>query len=327
MQIGKLPPAILNKKVLSFLRPLRSDILVRSTIGQDSSIVDMQQQALVISSDPITGVSESIGWYAVHIACNDVAANGAEPVGVTLTVLLPPDAREELVENIMRDAARAACEINVEILGGHTEVTDAVTRPVVSTTAIGKCDPHHLVVPENIKPDMDIVLTKGAGIEGTSILACEKEAELRAHLTSAELEQARHFNKFLSVVPESRIAVEQGAVAMHDVTEGGVLGALWEMAQTADCGFRVWENRIICHDVTQKICRAMNINPLRLISSGAMLIYCCQGAKLVNALKEAGIQAAVIGQTTETDFSLITKEGVRQPVEPPESDELWRVLG
>ncbi len=325
MEIGKLPPALLEELILNKLTTRRKEVLVRSATGQDSSILATDHRPVVLSTDPITGEVDRIGWFAVHVACNDVAANGAEPLGVLLTLLLPPGCDNQTIAEIMNDAGKAAAELNVDILGGHTELTDAVNRPVVSTTAVGVLRTDQLIVSSAVRAGLDIVLTKGAGIEGTAILAGSKLPEL-ARIDQELMQQARDLFSQLSVVPESEIAVRLGAVAMHDVTEGGVLGALYEVVQAGKCGFMIDLSKIPILPATQEICSVLKIDALRLISSGSMLIFIEKAEDLVDELQRRGIKAACIGKTTVSQKYLLKHHHNVTEVDPPESDELWRVL-
>ncbi|QOR36230.1 AIR synthase family protein [Clostridium sp. 'deep sea'] len=324
MEIGKLPPELLEQLILNKLTNRREEVLVRSSTGQDSTILTTNNKPIVLSTDPITGEVANIGWFAIHVACNDVAANGAEPVGVLLTLLLPKGCNNKTIATIMNDASQAASELNIDILGGHTELTDAVNRPVISTTALGIPLTETLVISAKVTGDLDIVLTKGAGIEGTAILANSGLKELN-DIDGKLLQKAKNHFKNLSVVPESRIAVEIGVIAMHDVTEGGVLGALYEVAQAGKCGFIIDYNKIPVLPETKALCDVFNLDVLRLISSGSMLIFTKYGDKLVKKLNENNIFAAIIGKTTDKQEYLIDIDDKKQVVEPPESDEIWKV--
>ncbi len=325
MDIGKLPPEILEKLVLDKLTTRRKEVIVRSKTGQDSVFIDTGGLPIVTSSDPITGGVDNIGWFALHIACNDLAANGAMPIGVMMTVLLPPGYKEEELGKLMDDASQAAKELDIDIIGGHTEVTDAVTRPIISSTALGIPMTDSLIISEAAKPGMDIILTKGAGIEGSAILASVKEEELKKHIGIEYIKAAKELEKQLSVVPESIIAAKHGVAAMHDVTEGGVLGALYEVVQAAGCGFTVNYEAIPILECTKKISQYFNIDPLKLISSGSMLMFTTNGEQLVEKLAREGIYSAVIGIVTEAGY-VLNKNGNDTEVDPPKSDELWKVI-
>lgn len=324
-EIGKIPPEILEKIVMKPMegsRVKREDVILRPKTGEDCSAIDLGGEYCVLSTDPITGAEADVGYLAVQINCNDIYSAGAEPMGILLTVLLPPESTEELLEEIMTGALRAAEERRIEILGGHTEVTEAVTKPLISAAVIGKTKGRKLLATGSAKAGQDIVMTKWAGTEGTAILAKEWEAGLRAYLSAEELERAQDMKQFLSVGAESEIAFDYGASAMHDATEGGILGAVWEVAECSGLGVDVFVEQIPVKKETKKICAAMHIDYLRLISSGTMIIAVDDGAGLVKKLHEAGIEGAVIGKLTEGGRYMLAG-GMRLPLEEPGSDALY----
>ena len=324
-EIGKIPPEILEKIVMQPTlqsRVKREDVILRPKTGEDCSAVDLGGELCILSTDPITGAAKDIGYLAVQINCNDIYSAGAEPMGVLLTVLLPPQSGEELLEEIMAGAIRAAEERGIEILGGHTEVTDAVCKPLLSAAVIGKTRGRRLISTGGAKIGQDVIMTKWAGTEGTAILAHDGEDELRKHLSAEELQSALAMKDFLSVGKESEIAFAHGATAMHDATEGGILGAVWEVAECAGLGVAVYAEQIPLREETRKICRLMGIDPLRLISSGTMIITAENGAALVERLAEGGIPAAVIGKMTAKEKTLVWSDRT-EPLEQPKSDALY----
>lgn len=324
-EIGKIPPEILERIVMQPMaesRVKRADVILRPKTGEDCSAIDLGGEYCVLSTDPITGAAADIGYLAVQINCNDIYSAGAEPVGVLLTVLLPPESEESLLEEMMAGALRAAEERNIEILGGHTEVTDAVAKPVISAAVIGKTKKKKLLSTGGAKAGQDIIMTKWAGTEGTAILAKEWEEGLLAYLTKEELRAAQDLKAQLSVGKEAEIAFDYGATAMHDATEGGILGAVWEVAECSGLGVEVFVEAIPVKEETKKICKAMGIDYLGLISSGTMIIAAENGAGLVEKLKEAGIEAAVIGRLTEGGRYLLAGD-LRLPLNQPKSDALY----
>lgn len=276
----------------------------------------------ILSTDPITGAAKDVGYLAVQINCNDIYSSGAEPMGVLLTVLLPPESEEALLEEMMSGAIRAAEEHNIEILGGHTEVTDAVVKPVISAAVIGKTRNRKILSTGGAKAGQDVIMTKWAGTEGTAILAKEWEEGLRQYLTEEELQNAQAMKAYLSVGKESEIAFAYGATAMHDATEGGVLGAVWEVAECSGLGVDVFVEKIPVKEETKKICKAMGIDYLGLISSGTMIIAAENGEKLAERLQEEGIAAAVIGKLTESGRYMLVND-MRLPLAQPKSDALY----
>lgn len=324
-EIGKIPPEILEKIVMEPMKDSkvkRDDVILRPTTGEDCSAIDLGGEFCILSTDPITGAAKDIGYLAVQINCNDIYSAGAEPMGVLLTVLLPPESDEALLEEMMTGAIKAAEERNIEILGGHTEVTDAVCKPVISAAVIGKTRDRKILSTGGAKAGQDVIMTKWAGTEGTAILAKEWEEGLKAYLSEEELKMAREMKNYLSVGKESEIAFEHGATAMHDATEGGILGAVWEVAECSGLGVDVYVENIPVKEETKKICKVMGIDYLGLISSGTMIIAADDGDKLVEKLQEAGIEAAVIGKLTGGGKYMLVN-GMRLPLNQPKSDALY----
>lgn len=325
MEIGKLPTELLEEKILSKIQPKREDILVGAGIGEDCSVIDFGEEVCVLSTDPITGAAKGIGKLAIHISCNDVASNGVEPIGILLTILAPESASLEDIAQVIQEAKETASQLNVEIIGGHTEVSGAVNKMILSTTCIGKGKKETMVTSHGARPGDDVFMTKWVGLEGTAILAQDKEEELKQILSQDQLEEAKGYMDYLSVVPEGIMAGQAGATAMHDATEGGLLGAVWELAAASEVGIEIQEDCIPLRDVTKRICEYYKINPLGLISSGVMLITTNQPEELVSSLKKGNIPITKIGKVMQGPSTLI-KNGQRLPLAPPESDELFKVI-
>ena len=320
MKPGKLDNDTLERLILSRFHQTRPESFGPPRIGMDCAMLDFGDQLIVTSCDPITSAdARHIGALSVHVNCNDAAAGGAEPVALLVTLLLPPNETEQTVELVAKDLAAAASAAGVDIIGGHTEITDAVTRVTTCTTVLAKT-PRTQVL-SGAKPGDSIVMTKWAGLEGTMLIAEERETLLSA-VPSELIDRAKALSAFLSVVPESRIALKYGAHAMHDVTEGGVFGAVWELAAQNGCGALVDRNAIPVLDETKAICRATGLDPYRLMSSGSLLIACEDGKSMVDALEEAGIRAAIVGRITASGFA----EFNGRPLDPPGADELYRLF-
>lgn len=328
LRTGKVPPRVLESLILPHLGGRRPEVLIRASLGEDAAVFDPGDALVVVSSDPVTAAGEGIGWYAAHVAMNDVAAGGARPLGILVTLILPPGSSEALVGELQRDIARAVGGLGAEILGGHTEISDSVTRPVVVATALGLAPRGRPIGSSGGRPGDQLVLTKTAGLEGTAILAIDHPGRLAAILSPAETDRARSLLGQLSVVPEALVAVQHGVAALHDVTEGGVLGAAWELARASGTGFTLDRRRVPVAPETEKVCAALHLDPLRLISSGALLIAVAGGDALVEELSAAGIGAAVVGELTERGCSVVGDEGTWELDEAfSPDDELIRLLG
>jgi len=324
MEVGKLNWDDLKQIIDSNKSVVRDDVRIRSGIGEDCSVINFGEYECVVSTDPITGANKNIGKLAVNINCNDIASCGVEPVGILVTILVPPTATLEDIKNIMSEIDEETKKLNVEILGGHTEVTEAVNRIVVSCTAIGKGKAQEAVATSGAKLGDDIVVTKLLCMEGTSIIVNDYLDRVRDVLTLSEIELAKEYVNSISVVNEGRVAGAFGVNSMHDITEGGVLGALWEVAQASNLGFKVYNHKMPISDITYKICERLNIDPLKFISSGSMLITATCGKKLAAELISKGIPATVIGKITESRGILVIDE-IQKDVLPPTRDELFSI--
>lgn len=320
MKLGKLDNDKLETLILDRFKKTRPESFGAPRIGMDCAMLDFEGDLIVTSCDPITSAdAKHIGALSVHVNCNDAAAGGAEPVALLVTLLLPPTETEETVAMIAQDLQDAAERAGVDIIGGHTEVTDAVTRVTTCTTVIARTPKAKTLC--GAVPGDDIVMTKWAGLEGTMLIAGD-HADRLADLPLEMIEHAKGLSQYLSVVPESRIAMTLGAHAMHDVTEGGVLGAVWELAAQEKRGAIVDRDAIPVLPETTAIAEAVGLDPYRLMASGSMLIACENGAQTVAAIQKAGIPAAIIGCITERDFRFTDGS----TLDPPGADELYRLF-
>ncbi|HOK42332.1 MAG TPA: AIR synthase family protein [Thermoclostridium caenicola] len=324
LKIGKLSNQQLERILTRFSGKLRNEVLTRPCIGEDCAALDFGGQLCVVTTDPITGAESDIGTLAVHIACNDLASSGAEPVGLMVTLLVPPGAGLNQIEEVMSQIKKEADLVNADIIGGHTEVTDAVTRMVVSITALGKARENRVVTTSGAQPGDDIVMTKYAATEGTAILANLLGDFLEPRIGRETVARAQQLIGSISVLKEGLIAADYGATSMHDITEGGVLGAVWELCHASCCGAIIYKENIPLLDETRKICACLGLDPLRLISSGSMLITCKDGNGLVEELQEAGIRSCIIGNITRDKQCMLADGGNMVKIDPPESDELYK---
>lgn len=327
MKLGKVPEAVLKRSVLNQIKHRRDEVLVGPAIGEDCSVLAIaEDEVLVISSDPITGAVSDIGTLAVHITANDIASNGAEVIGIMLTILLPEETEEDSLKTMMKDIEAVCIKLNIEVIGGHTEITKVVNQPVVTVTGLGKMKRSAMIKTAGAKPGQEIVMTKWAGLEGTAIIATAKEEELKTKYSDSFLSGAKEMLDQISVVPEAKVARAVGVTSMHDVTEGGIFGALWEIGAASKVGLEVDLKKILLKQETVEICEFYDLNPYMLISSGCMLIITDHANHLVDSLKAEGIVAAVIGRITEGNDRVILNEEERRFLEPPKSDELYKVI-
>lgn len=322
MKVGKLNWDDLKSIIDENRGYKREDVRIRSSIGEDCSVINFGDYECILSTDPITGAESGIGKLAVHINCNDIASSGVEPVGILVTILAPENTTLDQIKQVMKEIHEETQKLNVEILGGHTEITTAVNRIIVSCTAIGKGLKETAVATAGAKVGDDIVVTKQLGMEGTAIIVNDYYDTAREILSASEIEEAKNYVEELSVVKEGIISGKFGVNSMHDITEGGVLGALWEVAKASNVGFRVYKDKMPISEATNKLCNKYEIDVLRFISSGSMLITTDNGEALAKKLKTKGINAAIVGNITN-DKGILIENKVEIEVEPPERDELF----
>jgi len=328
---GKIPVDILKEVVFKNLGVNREEVVVGPTAGFDGSVINVGDRSLIVSMDPITGAIERIGWLAVNINANDVATFGVEPAFFFSCILLPENANRKTVETICVQMDKAAKDLGMAIVGGHCEVTPGLTNPIVVGCAMGMTEKGDYVTAGGAKPGDKLILTKAIGIEGTAILANDREAQLRGILDDALLDNAKSFFKLISVVEEAMLAFQTGGVtAMHDPTEGGIAGGIHELADASNVGVKIFEEKIRIQPETVKICKLFQIDPLQLISSGALLISTKPESadKVIRKIREKQIHASVIGELLEKplDRIIMRKTGKLQALPRPVSDHLWLAL-
>ncbi|MEI3178385.1 MAG: AIR synthase family protein [Lachnospiraceae bacterium] len=327
MKTGKIPESVLKRSVLRQLHNRRDEVLLGAGVGEDCAALTLEaDEVFVMSTDPITGTGKEMGSLAVITMANDLASSGAEPVGVMLTILLPEESEEALLKEIMRDAEATCEKFHMQILGGHTEVSAAVNRPVISVSGVGKVKKDAMIKTGGARPGMDIVVSKWIGIEGTVILAKERERELLGRYATTFIDRSKDLDAYISVLSEAAVAARSGVSAMHDITEGGIFGALWEMAEASGVGLEIDLKKIPVRQETIEICEFFGLNPYELISGGSMLMAAEDGNQLVHELEKAGIPAAVIGKAMAGNDRVLRNEEERRFLEPPKPDELYRVI-
>ena len=326
MKIGKVQESVLKRSVLRQLKTRRDEIVLGAGLGEDCAILAPGEgEIILLSSDPITGTGKDMARYGIHASANDIAASGGEPTAVLLTILLPPSCEEKELRELMAQAEETCASLHIQIAGGHTEVTDAVNRMVLTVTAVGKAAAGTAVATGTAKPDGDLVVTKWIALEGTSIAAKEKEEQLRTRFPGFLVEEAMAFDRYLSIIPEAAVAGKSGVWAMTDVTEGGIFGALWEMAESSGVGLEIDLKKLPIRQETVEICNFLDWNPYELISGGSLLIAAENGADLVRKLEAEKIPAAVVGRTTRGKDRIVKNGEEKRFLEPAKPDELYQL--
>jgi len=329
---GKLPAELLAR-LLS--RVVRRDprVLLGPTLGEDAALIDLGDRVLVAKADPVTFATDRIGWYAVHVNANDVACMGARPAWFLATILLPQGAPETLAEEVFAQIESACEALGVTLVGGHTEVTYGLDRPIVAGAMLAEAAAGRIVRNDGARSGDHLILTKGIAIEGTALLARDAADHLqRRGFGEASLERARALldRPGISVVREALLACDTAPVhAMHDPTEGGLATALHEVAAASGLVAEVQAEAVTVLPETEQLCRALALDPLGLLASGSLLIAVAEAdcERVRAALSESEISAACLGRLIEgTEGVIIDERGERRDIPHFRRDELARFL-
>lgn len=325
LRLGKVSRDILEEIVYKKLGRRRRDVVLGPAFGEDAGVVKIGLKHIVIACDPITGAVEKIGWLSVYVNANDVAVCGGEPRWFSPIILLPEEYGKTHLEKIMDDMHRACLKLNVSIVTGHTEVTPGISHPIVAGQMTGP-----LISMKPIKSGGSgagdlIVMSKTAGIEGTAILATDFRDKIKDKIPLEVLDKAAGYYEMISVVREAMsLARRNIPTAMHDPTEGGVLGGVYEIAEASKTSFIVYEDKIPVAKETEIICDALRCDPLKLISSGVLLATVPR--ENIRRLTKLGFK--IIGELRKKKYNniLVRKDGSEEVVEEMVQDELWRLL-
>ncbi|MBS7645672.1 MAG: AIR synthase family protein [Candidatus Bathyarchaeia archaeon] len=330
LPFGKVPSEVLEAYVYPYLGAERDDVVLGPARGEDAAVVDAGKTLVASSCDPISGALSHIGWLAVNISANDVSTLGVRPRWFHSCILLPEGSSVEDLAVVSHQIHEAAEELDIAVVGGHSEVTPGLSHPVVVGFCMGVAAGGRYVTSSGAKPGGRIILTKGVAIEGTAIICSDKAEQVRSILGEEVWRRGSDYIRMISVVKEALAAFDFGGVqAMHDPTEGGVAGGLHELADASRCGFKIYEDKLLIKPETRIICEAFNLDPLRLISSGALLIAADRdkAEPLVEYLGGMGVPASIIGEVVEdpSHRRIIALNGEELDLARPEMDELWRI--
>lgn len=334
LPLGKLPPDQLAQ-LLNLIASPDPAVVLGPGVGRDCAVIDVgSDQLLVAKSDPITFATDEIGWYAVHVNANDLATTGATPRWFLATVLLPQSITPAEIDRIF-DQMRSACAaIGATIVGGHTEVTYDLTRPIVIGSLLGTVTRDRLITPAGAQPGDAIILTKRLAVEATSIMAREKAAELQSVFDEAFLERCRRFlhEPGISVLKDAQLAQTAARIhAMHDPTEGGVATALSEMAVAGQVDLEIDVEAVPIYPETQRLCDHFGLDPWGAIASGSLLmsVGAAEVDRGVAALRGESIEATVIGRVIDRSNRPIVLEkrgDERHPLRVFARDEIARLF-
>ena len=323
MKDGKLSNENLEKILFNKIKIKNKEVMIGAGIGKDTAMLDFKNDLFIISTDPITGSKNGIGKLCVNISCNDIATAMARPVAMMITMLIPTYAKIKDVEEIIDEILLTCDENDVDLIGGHTEVTSSVNKFILSGVCIGKKEKREGLSP---RTGDKIVMSKYAGLEGSAIAALDLEDEIKNILSKDELKRTKELINHTNVIKEGLVAKDHEVSLLHDATEGGVLGGVWEMATNSDLGAVINIDEIPILNETKKIAGHFDIDPYKLISSGVMLFITPKDKELIEALKRENIPANTIGYLTEEKEIYTIKNNKKELLEPPKQDELYKMI-
>ena len=328
MRRGKISESVLKRSVLKKIKTHRDEVVSGAGVGTDCAILSLGEGfQTVLATTPVTAPGAELGIYAVQMALNNVAVSGAEPIGIMLTILLPEETEETQLQELMESAEKACSTCGVQIIGGHTEVTSVVKEPVMTAIGVGRRNAGKADLPGSARPGQDVVVSKWIGLEGTVRLAREHREELCSRYPVRMVEEAVAFDRYLSIIPEAATAMKSGVCGMHDVSRGGIFGALWELAQQAGVGLEIDLKKIPVKQETIEICEFFGLNPYELLSGGSLIMTTDHGEALVAALERENIPAVVVGRTTGGNDRVLYNEDEKRYLDRPQADQIYCVGG
>jgi len=332
LKTGKINSGLLGSLLERYTFP-GNGVAIGAGIGEDAAVIEVGDTYLLAKTDPITHVTDRIGYYAVHINANDIAAMGGTPKWFLATVLMPQGSKVEDLEKIFSQISAASKNLDISYCGGHTEITTSVKNPVVVGQMLGEAPIGGLKPTSGAREGDSIIMTKCAGIEATAIIAIELESELRKNFPGKLIERAKNYllNPGISVVKDARVLAGMSAVhALHDPTEGGIATGIFEIAEASGLGVTLNADNIPISEETRLLCEYLDVNPLGIFASGSLLAAIDKGAvdETLLRLHKAGIPAFMIGETGPAgDGRWLTRGRTRIPLPVFHQDELSRIFG
>ncbi len=330
MDIGKFPPELLER-LLASAESEDPRVVLGPRVGEDATALDFGDRLLVAKSDPVTFATDRAGWYTVQVCANDVACTGATPRWFLATLLAPEWFTPEDATRLFADVVESCRALNVTLIGGHSEITQGIQRPIVMGTMLGEVERDQLIATGGAQEGDSIVITKGLAIEGTALLARDCAGELRqAGVEKSVIDKSARMLDTLgiSVLSDAQISTQMPVHSLHDITEGGLVTALHEVASASGLGVAVEEGSVPILTETAEVCTALGLHPLGLLASGAMLVtlHSQHTPGLLHALERSGINAWEIGQMlpAEEGRVLFTRGGDEVPLPVFQRDELAR---
>lgn len=322
MRSGKISESILKRSVLKEIKTKNNNVRSGAGLGCDAAVINCDGPA-VTATTTVTLGEEFWGLIGINRVRNDIACMGGRMDSILVNITLPRDFDEQLLKRIMRQTEEICRQYDVQIAGGHTEIFEDVLRPVVSYTGIGTC---RYESGRRAVCGQDIILTKWIGMEGAYLLFNYKKDELLARFPHQMLSFIENSPAWLSITEEAYLAKENGAGYVHNLSNGGIFNALWDLSVNADVGIKVDFKRIPVRQEIIEICEYYDINPYQLMSGGSLLITADRNINLAQILCDEGIPAVVIGETTKDHNKLLINEDEVRYLDTPGRDELWKIM-
>ncbi len=325
MRKGKLREPQLKRSVLRIAKKRIDNIIPALSIGIDSARISTDKDIATAMSLCDINI-DNIEIIAVNRAMDNLISGGAIPIGFMTNILLPEKTEEYVVRDIMKSLERYADNYNLQIMGGHTEFLATINSPIITVTAYGEVDKNRIVSVKNIRPNQDIIMTKWAGLEGSSVIAKLKYDELISKYPKHYIDSAVSIIDYISTIPEAIALKDTDITAIHDVSSGGVFATLWELSVESNVGIEVELKDVPIKQETIEVCEYFNLNPYMLRGNGSLIIVCDNGEEIVNTLQEAGISSSIIGKTTSNNDKVVLIEDEKRFLTPPKGDEIQKVL-
>ena len=323
MRPGKLSESVLKRSVLKQIKTKRDEVIRGAAVGEDCAFFsfDKEEGCLLTTAPIIVDEFETIGFELTAIV-NNVAAAGGEPVGIIVSAILPDKILESVVQRLSGEMERACKSMNLQIAGGNTMITKGVNKPVLNITVVGKKEQILHEEFHQYKAGLDLIMTKWAGVAGTSILAGKEQEKLENRLPSYIVENGKNLKHDISVLPESRVAMSVGVQGMHDISRGGVFSALWELAEKGNIGIEVDLKKIPMRQETIEICEVLGANPYELYGAGSLLMVSDKGNEIIHELEKLEIPATIIGKTTEENGKVLLNGEEVRFLDRPKNDSI-----
>ena len=345
MKLGKVSDSVLKRSVLKQIHTRREEVKDGAGIGADCAIFALsdteymagcvREAAVAVQAD----MENANAWnlqqgletvvtmeQLLQKGANNLAAGGAEPIAAMITLLMPQGTEEPQIKQLMAEAEAACVKLSMQIAGGQTRLTKAVQIPYAVISCYGKINREWYLSKKGVHPGQDIVMSKWIGMEGTALLASGNREQLLARYPAYLVEEAESFRRYLSIVHEAATAMKSGVCAMHDVSEGGIFAALWELAEASGVGLTIDMKKIPLRQETVEVCELLNVNPYELLSGGCLIMTTEDGMGLVSALEAEQIPAVIVGKITDSNDRLILNEDEVRYMDRPKQDEIYRII-